>query len=128
MIRRYLSAPLRLIAAASLVLLGTAALGILGAYQYLRPSLPDVSTIKDIRLQVPLRVYTRDGRLIAQFGEQRRIPLPYEAMPNQLINALRGLKYHDLGDFEVNYAEMERWRKQPFVELSIIGSSGKLFR
>lgn len=46
----------------------------------------------------------------------------------KLINALRGLKYYDLGDFEVNYAEMERWRKQPFVELSIIGSSGKLFR
>ncbi|MET0534079.1 MAG: transglycosylase domain-containing protein, partial [Steroidobacter sp.] len=63
-------------------------LGLLGSYQYLRPSLPDVSAIKDIRLQVPLRVFSRDGRLIAQFGEQRRIPLSFEAIPSQMINAV----------------------------------------
>ncbi len=42
---------------------GAAVLGLAGAYQYLRPALPDVSAIKDIRLQVPLRVFSRDGRL-----------------------------------------------------------------
>ena len=68
--------------------IGAAGLGLLGAYQYLDPSLPDVSAIKDIRLQVPLRVYSRDGRLIAQFGEQRRIPLAFEAIPNQIVNAV----------------------------------------
>ncbi|MGH8177001.1 MAG: penicillin-binding protein 1A [Steroidobacter sp.] len=86
--RRYLSSPLRLSLAVLILLLGAATLGLLGAYQYLRPSLPDVSAIKDIRLQVPLRVYSRDGRLIAQFGEQRRIPLSFDAMPNQLVNAV----------------------------------------
>ncbi|HLS80788.1 MAG TPA: penicillin-binding protein 1A, partial [Steroidobacter sp.] len=53
-----------------------------------QPSLPDVSSIKDIRLQVPLRVYSRDGRLIAQFGEQRRIPLSFDAIPDQMVNAV----------------------------------------
>lgn len=86
--RRYLHSPLRLILAGALGVAGVGVLGLLGAYQYLRPSLPDVSAIKDIRLQVPLRVFSRDGRLIAQFGEQRRIPLSFEAIPGQMINAV----------------------------------------
>jgi penicillin-binding protein 1A len=69
-------------------MVGALVLGMLGCYQYLHPSLPDVSTIKDIRLRVPLRVYSRDGKLIAQFGEERRIPLAFEAIPKQLINAV----------------------------------------
>lgn len=86
--RRYLQSPLRLALAGMVGVAGAAVLGLLGAYQYLRPSLPDVSTIKDIRLQVPLRVFSRDGRLIAQFGEQRRIPLSFDAIPGQMINAV----------------------------------------
>lgn len=86
--RPYVQSPLRLAVAALFGVLGAMVLGLLGAYQYLRPSLPDVSTIKDIRLQVPLRVFSRDGRLIAQFGEQRRIPLSFEGIPGQMINAV----------------------------------------
>jgi penicillin-binding protein 1A len=86
--RRYLQSPLRLALAGFIAVGGAVVLGLLGAYQYLRPSLPDVSAIKDIRLQVPLRVFSRDGRLIAQFGEQRRIPLSFEAIPGQMINAV----------------------------------------
>lgn len=86
--RRYFKSPLRLILAGLLGVTGAGVLGMLGAYQYLRPGLPDVTTIKDIRLQVPLRVFSRDGRLIAQFGEQRRIPLSFEAIPGQMINAV----------------------------------------
>jgi penicillin-binding protein 1A len=86
--RSHLRSPLRLGLAALVILVGSATLALLGAYQYLRPALPDVSTIKDIRLQVPLRVYSRDGKLIAQFGEQRRIPLAFDAIPNQLVNAV----------------------------------------
>lgn len=86
--RRYLPTPLCLLLAAVLISAGGLALALGGAYQYLRPSLPDVAAIRDIRLQVPLRVFSRDGKLIAQFGEQRRIPLPFEAIPKQLINAV----------------------------------------
>jgi penicillin-binding protein 1A len=86
--RRYLSSPPRVLLALGFCMLGALVLGLLGAYQYLHPSLPDVSTIKDIRLRVPLRVYSRDGKLIAQFGEERRIPLAFDAIPNQMINAV----------------------------------------
>ena len=51
------------------------------AYVYLRPALPDVDGLREVQLQVPLRIYTRDGRLIASIGEQRRIPVRYDQLP-----------------------------------------------
>jgi penicillin-binding protein 1A len=57
------------------------------AYAYLRPALPDVSSLHDVQLQVPLRVYTRDGRLIASIGDQRRIPVRYDQLPPKLVQA-----------------------------------------
>jgi penicillin-binding protein 1A len=57
------------------------------AYVYLKPALPDVDSLRDVQLQVPLRVYTRDGKLLAAIGEQRRIPVRYEQLPKRLIQA-----------------------------------------
>jgi len=84
----YLFSPLRLTAACAVLLIGAGWLAIAGAHQYLEPDLPDVAALSDVRLQVPLRVYSRDGRLIAQIGEQRRIPLNYDQFPSLLINAV----------------------------------------
>lgn len=56
-------------------------------YYQLKSDLPDVSTIKEIPLQVPMRVLSKDGELISQFGEKRRIPLSREDIPEQLVNA-----------------------------------------
>ena len=49
--------------------------------------MPDVASLREVQLQVPLRVYTRDGKLIASIGEQRRIPVRYEQLPKKLIQA-----------------------------------------
>ena len=57
------------------------------AYAYLKPALPDVGSLRDVQLQVPLRVYTRDGKLIAAIGDQRRIPVRYDQLPKTLIEA-----------------------------------------
>lgn len=59
-----------------------------GVYLYLSPNLPDVATLRDVKLQTPMRVYTRDGHLIGQFGEQKRSPLAFEQIPPQFIQAL----------------------------------------
>jgi len=59
----------------------------LGAYIYFAPGLPSVSTLKDVELQVPLKVYSRDGKLIAVYGEKRRQPLTIEAFPPPVIQA-----------------------------------------
>ena len=50
--------------------------------------LPAIENIRNIRLKVPLEVYTIDGRLIAQFGNHKRIPLTIDHVPKTLINAI----------------------------------------
>lgn len=75
-----------LIAFFSLSLLGVAA--ITAAYFYVLPDLPDVNSLKTVQLQTPLRIYSQDGKLISQFGEKRRIPVEYDDVPVQLINAV----------------------------------------
>ncbi len=57
------------------------------AYVYLRPALPDVASLREVQLQVPLRIYSRDGKLIQSIGEQRRIPVRYDQLPPKLIQA-----------------------------------------
>ena len=64
-----------------------AAIGAGGAYWYLEPKLPSAETLRDVRLQVPLRVYTRDDQLMAEFGEKRRTPLHLYEVPERLIQA-----------------------------------------
>ena len=56
-------------------------------YIVVSKDLPDVETLRDIQLQVPLRVFTSDGKLISVFGEKRRIPVQIEEMPPYLTNA-----------------------------------------
>ena len=63
------------------------ALGIGVAYWLIEPRLPSVDVLKDVRLQVPLRVYSKDGKLVATIGETRRIPVKIENVPQQLKNA-----------------------------------------
>jgi penicillin-binding protein 1A len=66
---------------AGLGLVTVGAITVLGAYLYFEPGLPSVGSLKNIQLQTPLRVYTRDGGLIAQFGEKRREPLNLDEVP-----------------------------------------------
>lgn len=74
-----------LIFAVCCILLGAAS--IFGMYKYIEPQLPDVGTLKDIRLQTPMQVYSADGELIAQYGEKRRIPLKLDQIPPELVHA-----------------------------------------
>jgi len=62
-----------------LILLGGLALA--GSYVYLAPMLPTAQQMREVELQVPLRVYSRSGELIAQIGEQRRVPVTFEQIP-----------------------------------------------
>jgi penicillin-binding protein 1A len=57
------------------------------AYFYLIPGLPSADTLRDVELQTPLRVYTRDGRLMAQLGEKRRTPVIYDQIPTVVVQA-----------------------------------------
>jgi len=70
-----------------LLVLGVIGYAALCTFVYLAPALPGVETLRDVRLQVPLRVYSRDGRIIAQIGEYRRIPVSYEDIPERVQQA-----------------------------------------
>jgi len=59
-----------------------------GAYFYVEPGLPHAEELREVKFQIPLRVYSRDGRLIQQIGSQHRTPVEYEDIPQVLINAV----------------------------------------
>lgn len=58
------------------------------AWYFLSPGLPSVEHMQDVPLQVPLRIYSRDARLIAQLGEYRRIPVRYRDIPAVVVHAV----------------------------------------
>jgi penicillin-binding protein 1A len=59
-----------------------------GSFLFLAPSLPSVEQLRDVSFQTPLRVYTRDGKLIGEFGEKRRSPIKFSEVPEDLIDAI----------------------------------------
>ena len=61
---------------------------ITSTYFYLEPKLPEIDVLKDVQLQVPLRVYSADNKLLAEFGEMKREPVEYNEIPEQLIQAI----------------------------------------
>jgi len=63
-------------------------LGIAGVYVFISPSLPSADAMRKVELQVPLRIYTRTGGVISQIGEQRRIPVTYDQIPELVRNAV----------------------------------------
>ena len=69
----------------SLIVLGVLSLAVVA--MLIIPKLPDIDTLRDVRMQVPLRIYTHDGSLIAEFGEKRRTPIRIEHTPKKLIEA-----------------------------------------
>ena len=68
-----------------LTVLGVLTLGVISAI--IIPDLPDIETLKDVRMQIPLRVYSNDGSLIAEFGEKRRVPIKFEETPELMVHA-----------------------------------------
>ncbi len=89
----------RLILCVSGVLLACLGVGI--AYWLIEPRLPSVDVLRDVRLQVPLRVYSADDKLMATIGETRRIPVKIANVPQQLKNAFLAAEdanfYHHSG-------------------------------
>jgi len=61
----------------------------IGLYVYgvLVPNLPSIENLEDTQLQVPMRIYDKDDRLLAEFGEHRRIPVVFDEIPKYIIDA-----------------------------------------
>jgi penicillin-binding protein 1A len=61
----------------------------MGLYVYgvLVPNLPSIENLEDTQLQVPMRIYDKNDRLLAEFGEHRRIPVAFEEIPKYIVDA-----------------------------------------
>lgn len=57
-------------------------------YLYLESQLPNVDSLKTVQLQVPLQIFSKEGLLIQEYGEKKRIPVTYDEIPPMLIHAL----------------------------------------
>lgn len=77
------TAVLALLLTLAILIAGIAAAG----YYYLEPGLPGADTMREVKLQTPLRIYSRDGRLMAQLGEQWRTPVRFEDVPDVVVKA-----------------------------------------
>ncbi len=71
------------------LLIGTffSILTITGGYIFLKPSLPEINLVDEDVLQIPLKIFTSDGVLIGEFGDQKRRTIEYEDIPQNLKNA-----------------------------------------
>ncbi|MDH5304937.1 MAG: PBP1A family penicillin-binding protein [Gammaproteobacteria bacterium] len=84
--RRLMRALVLILGLGGATTIGTVA-GIIGAYYFAAPALPAAETIREIPLEVPLRIYSRDGFLISEVGERKRIPITYEDVPEHVVQA-----------------------------------------
>lgn len=104
-----------LILAVCCILLGAGS--IYGLYRYIEPQLPDVATLKDVRLQIPMQIYSADGELIAQYGEKRRIPVTLDQIPPEMVKAFIATEdsrfYEHHGVDPVGSSVRQAWRCSP---------------
>ena len=73
-----------------LVVVGVFATALLLAFAaaMIWPTLPDLDIVRDYRPKIPLRVYSAEGKLIGEFGEERRSVVSFKEVPKSLIDAI----------------------------------------
>ena len=71
-----------------LILLCFLLMGLSSLNIYIDSKLPNEKKIKDIELQIPLKVFSSDAKLIGEFGEKRRTALKFNEIPKHYINAV----------------------------------------
>lgn len=81
------------------------ALLVSGLWYYMEFEVQDIDALNSVQLQVPLQIFTSDKKLIAIFGEKRRIPLPYNDIPKLLIQAV--LATEDQRYFQHNGVDLQ---------------------
>tara|TARA_Y100001935_G_C17311136_1_gene516367 strand:+ start:128 stop:2560 length:2433 start_codon:yes stop_codon:yes gene_type:complete len=68
--------------------IGLSSIVLFASYLYIAPDLPDIEELKKVKLQVPLKILSKDGKLIAEYGEKRRSPLVFKDLPKNMVNAI----------------------------------------
>ena len=56
------------------------------------PNLPDISDLEDYHPKLPLRIFSAEGELIGEFGEEHRTLTPIEEIPAVMKNAILAIE------------------------------------
>ena len=95
-------------------------------YLYLSPKLPSVETLKSVKFQTPMRIYSQDLKLIGEFGEKRRTPIERKQIPPSLVHALLAAEddrfYHHIG-IDINGLIRAGWDLVRYGEIKSGGST-----
>lgn len=86
------------------------------------PNLPDVSDLADYRPKLPLRVYSAEGTLIGEFGEERRNLTPINEIPQVMKNAV--LAIEDTRFFEHSGVDYKGVLRAGLANLGRVKSQG----
>jgi penicillin-binding protein 1A len=70
-----------------IVLLMAIPIGFYGLYLFIAPSLPDIAQLKSASVAIPLQVYSKDNKLIGEFGEKISRPVTYEEIPPLMVDS-----------------------------------------
>ncbi|WP_027014075.1 penicillin-binding protein 1A [Comamonas composti] len=105
-------------AAGALALVLTIAVGLAMAY----PSLPDVSELADYRPKLPLRIYSSEGALLGEFGEERRTLTPIQEIPKVMTDAV--LAIEDTRFFEHGGVDYKGILRATLANLGRVKSQG----
>ena len=65
----------------------TSIIVLLATYLAFKPTLPEIKYVDESQLQMPLKVFTKDGILIGEFGEIKRRSINYDDIPEDIKNA-----------------------------------------
>lgn len=84
MSHRWIIYPFLIFLTIGLVAVGVFALTLALLY----PNLPGLETLTDYKPRIPLRVYTADGSLIGEFGDERRAIVKIETVPEVMKKAI----------------------------------------
>lgn len=107
-----------LVAAAGIALVLTVAVALAVAY----PNLPDISDLADYRPKLPLRVYSAEGALLGEFGEERRNLTPIDEIPDVMKNAV--LAIEDARFFEHGGVDYKGVARAALANLGRVKSQG----
>jgi penicillin-binding protein 1A len=81
---RWVLLPVALLAGGLLIAVALGGILVILAY----PQLPSLDVLTDYRPKIPLRIYSADGHLIGEFGEERRSLVPIQALPTVMKQAI----------------------------------------
>ncbi len=76
--------------AVALAIVGVCVLGIALAMAY--PNLPDINAVVDYRPKLPMRIYSADGKLLSEFGEEKRNYVSIDQIPKVMQDAVLAIE------------------------------------